>query len=79
MAPTRLPILTPAGGNSLLEDILVVALNRAPKLVGNGVWDKLSENATIIEPFGPAQWAPGFGMLTDSFGITWILDVAAAY
>jgi PhnB protein len=43
------------------------------------LWDKLSENATIIEPFGPAQWAPGFGMLTDRFGITWILDVAAAY
>ncbi len=41
------------------------------------LWDRLSASATIIEPFGPAQWAPAFGMLTDRFGITWILDVAA--
>ena len=43
------------------------------------MWDKLSAGATIIEDFGPAQWAPAFGMLTDRFGVTWILDVAAAY
>ena len=42
------------------------------------LWDKLSDTATIIEAFGPAQWAPAFGMLTDRFGITWILDVATA-
>ena len=33
----------------------------------------------LIEKYGPAQWAPGFGMLTDRFGVTWILDVAAPY
>jgi PhnB protein len=43
------------------------------------LWDKLSAAGTVIEAFGPAQWAPGFGMLTDRFGVTWILDVAAAY
>ena len=42
-------------------------------------WEKLSVGATIIEPFGPAQWAPAFGMLTDRFGTSWILDVAASY
>ena len=40
--------------------------------------DRQSEGATTIETFGPAKWAPVFGMLTDRFGITWILDVAAA-
>ncbi|MEV5650958.1 VOC family protein [Nocardia sp. NPDC052254] len=43
------------------------------------LWKRLAEGATIIEEFGPAQWAPGFGMLTDRFGITWILDVATEY
>ncbi len=33
--------------------------------------------ATVVEPYGPAQWAPASGMLTDRFGVTWILDVAA--
>lgn len=40
-------------------------------------WKALSEGATVIEPLAPAQWAPAFGMLTDRFGITWIIDVAA--
>lgn len=40
------------------------------------LWEKLSEGATIIEPIAQAQWAPLFGMLTDRFGVTWVVDVA---
>ena len=40
------------------------------------LWEELAVGATVVEPFGPAQWAPAFGMLTDRFGVTWILDVA---
>lgn len=43
------------------------------------LWDGLATGASVIEAFGPAPWAPAFGMLTDRFGITWILDVAASY
>ena len=39
------------------------------------VWDRLAEGATVIEAFGPAQWAPAFGVLADRFGVTWIVDV----
>jgi PhnB protein len=42
------------------------------------LWEKLADDgADLIEKYGPSQWAPGFGMLTDRFGVTWILDVAA--
>ena len=44
-----------------------------------GYWSALAVGASIIEPLAPSAWSPGFGMLTDSFGVTWILDVAAAY
>jgi PhnB protein len=44
-----------------------------------GLWEKLAAGATIIEAYGPTQWAPAFGMLTDRFGITWILDVATQH
>ena len=44
-----------------------------------GYWAKLSAGASIVEPLAASAWSPGFGMLTDSFGVTWILDVAAAY
>ena len=43
------------------------------------LWERLADGATVVEPFGPAQWGPAFGMLTDRFGVTWVLDVAAEY
>jgi PhnB protein len=43
------------------------------------LWANLLDGANIIEDFGPAQWAPAFGMLTDRFGVTWILDVESGY
>jgi len=39
-------------------------------------WEALSEGATIVEPLAASAWSAGFGMLTDRFGVTWILDVA---
>ena len=44
-----------------------------------GYWAALSVGATIAEPLGASAWSPGFGMLTDTFGVTWILDVATAH
>lgn len=40
-----------------------------------GYWAGLSEDASIVEEFAASAWSPGFGMLTDRFGVTWILDV----
>ncbi|MFD6445058.1 VOC family protein [Promicromonospora sp. NPDC060204] len=40
------------------------------------LWEGLADGATIVEPYAPTQWAPAFGMLTDRFGVTWVLDVA---
>ena len=42
------------------------------------IWDGLADGASVIEKFGPARWAPAFGMLADRFGVTWIVDVAQA-
>ncbi|MEU8103706.1 VOC family protein [Nonomuraea muscovyensis] len=44
-----------------------------------GYWDKLADGATILQPLGPAQWAPLYGMLTDRFGVTWVVDVVSDY
>lgn len=41
------------------------------------LWTGLAEGATVVEDYAPTPWAPAFGMLTDRFGVTWILDVAA--
>lgn len=42
-----------------------------------GYWSALTADATVIESFAASPWSPGFGMLTDRFGVTWILDVTA--
>jgi PhnB protein len=42
-------------------------------------WNSLAEGATILTPLAPATFAPLYGMLTDRFGVTWIIDVAAPY
>ncbi|MET7705240.1 VOC family protein [Micromonospora sp. NPDC005413] len=44
-----------------------------------GYWKKLSEGSTVVVDLAPAGWAPLYGMLTDPFGTTWVLDVAADY
>ncbi|MFD3607114.1 VOC family protein [Streptomyces atroolivaceus] len=45
----------------------------------SALWGKLAEGSAVVRPLEPAQWAPLYGMLTDRFGITWVLDVAAPY
>lgn len=42
------------------------------------LWDGLADGAQIIEPLAASAWSPGFGMLTDRFGVTWVIDVEAA-
>ncbi|WP_104181249.1 VOC family protein [Arthrobacter sp. B0490] len=42
-------------------------------------WNGLTDGATIVEPLAASAWTPGFGMLTDRFGVTWILDVEPAH
>lgn len=41
-------------------------------------WKGLSEGASIVQDLGPAGWSPLYGMLTDRFGVTWVLDVVGA-
>lgn len=41
-------------------------------------WHRLAEDAVIVEPLASSAWTAGFGMLTDKFGVTWVLDVEPA-
>jgi PhnB protein len=40
-----------------------------------GYWAKLSEGGTIAMPLEKAPWGDEFGMLTDKFGITWMVNI----
>ncbi|MEO6013753.1 MAG: VOC family protein [Devosia sp.] len=43
----------------------------------NGYWSKLSAGANVMQPLEKAPWGDSFGMLTDKFGIGWLVNIAA--
>ncbi len=40
-------------------------------------WTRLAEGASIHQDLAPSAWSPLYGMLTDRFGVTWVISVAA--
>ena len=43
-----------------------------------GYWEKLSEGAKIGEELAQAPWGDWFGMLTDQFGVDWMVNIDGA-
>ncbi|MET8639331.1 VOC family protein [Streptomyces sp. NPDC004680] len=41
-----------------------------------GYWEKLSDGATVAVPLDKQMWGDVFGMCTDRFGITWMINIA---
>ncbi len=42
-----------------------------------GYWEKLSVGAKITMPLEKAMWGDTFGMLTDKFGVQWMVNISA--
>jgi PhnB protein len=42
-----------------------------------GYWEGLLEGGTVGVPLEKAPWGDQFGMLTDKFGVTWLVNIAA--
>lgn len=42
-----------------------------------GYWQTLGEGGQIVEPLATAPWGASFGMLTDRFGINWMVNISA--
>ena len=43
-----------------------------------GYWEKLSQGATVTAPLDRAPWGDVFGMCTDKFGVTWMVNIAGS-
>lgn len=57
------------------EDAVFVAVRGDDPGEITRCFDVLAEGASIRTPLGPAAWgSPLYGMLTDRFGITWVLE-----
>ncbi len=42
-----------------------------------GYFDKLAAGGHITMPLAKAMWGDSFGMLTDKFGVAWLVNIAA--
>ena len=42
---------------------------------GERIFRALEESGTVIMPYSETFWALRYGMLTDRFGITWMVNV----
>jgi PhnB protein len=42
-----------------------------------GYWKRLGDGPTVLHDLAPSGWSPLYGMLTDRFGVTWVVDMAA--
>ena len=75
-----------AGGGStrrennttVTEQALFVSIEAESLDELQGYWDNLAADAVIVEPLAASAWSPGFGMLTDRFGVTWSASVSGA-
>ena len=41
-----------------------------------GYWEKLSGSGTVTMPLNKAPWGDSFGMCSDQFGVTWMVNIA---
>jgi PhnB protein len=52
-----------------------VALSGDDEPTLRGYWDGLSTGGAVAVPLEKAPWGDIFGMCTDRFGITWMVDI----
>ncbi|MGW0732134.1 VOC family protein [Streptomyces sp. NPDC002851] len=41
-----------------------------------GYWEKLSDGATVSVPLEKQMWGDVFGMCTDKFGVSWMVNIS---
>ena len=68
--PSRMPYAKPAG--------ISVSVSGDDETSLQGYWDRLADDGTVVMAFDTPPWGGRFGMLTDRFGIDWMIAVNAA-
>ena len=67
--PSSMPYAPPAG--------IAVSVSGDDEASLQGYWDKLADGGSVTMPFETPPWGGRFGMLTDRFGVDWMLNVNA--
>jgi len=54
-----------------------LSLSGNDEVLLRGYWTNLAEGGTVTVPLGKSPWGDTFGMLTDKFGIDWMVNVSS--
>lgn len=68
---------TPASMELSVGNNVGVSLFGDDEATLTAAFEKLSDGATIEQPLTAAPWGDTFGMLTDRFGIHWLVNITA--
>ena len=70
--------LMASDGSGANKELSGFCLSLSVKDVAEGerIFGKLAEGGNITMPFGKTFWTEGFGMVTDRFGVPWMVNVA---
>lgn len=66
--PSSMP--SPAMGGQIS-----LALSGDDEVALRAYWEKLCDGATVTLPLETSPWGDTFGMLTDKYGVEWMVDI----
>lgn len=67
---------TPPGMEHTPGNNIAVSLSGDDAVELRGYWEQLSSGGTVSVPLETQMWGDEFGMCTDPFGITWMVNIA---
>ena len=59
-------------------DTIAISLSGDDSDELRGYWERLSDGGAVAVPLEKQMWGDEFGMLTDRFGIQWMVNIAGA-
>ncbi|MEV5320538.1 VOC family protein [Streptomyces sp. NPDC052687] len=66
---------TPPGTTYTPGNAFAVSLSGEDEAELRGYWEKLSAEGSVSVPLERQMWGDVFGMCTDRFGVTWMVDI----
>lgn len=67
---------TPNGMELAEDSNITVSLSGEDESELRGYWDKLADGGQVALPLEQAPWGDYFGMLSDRFGIRWMVNIS---
>ncbi|MFJ4688774.1 VOC family protein [Streptomyces sp. NPDC091377] len=74
--PTLMGADTPPGMQYTPGNTYAISLSGDDGAALRGYWEKLSAGGTVAVPLDKQMWGDVFGMCTDRFGVSWMVNIS---